>query len=50
MPKIPTFESQLRPTAEVPSVKASFQVPVSNDLFTKAQSALTDYYVKEKEN
>lgn len=49
MPKIPTFESQLRPTAEVPSVKANFQVPVSNDLFTKAQSALTDYYVKEKE-
>ena len=49
MPKIPTFESQLRPTTEVPSVKANFQVPVSNDLFTKAQSALTDYYVKEKE-
>lgn len=49
MPKIPTFEAQLRPTAEVPSVKASFQVPVSNDLFTKAQSILTDYYVREKE-
>ena len=49
MPKIPTFEAQGRPTAEVPSVKASFQVPVSNEIFTKAQNFLTDYYVKEKE-
>ena len=49
MPKIPTFESQGRPTAEVPGVKASFQVPVTNDFFTKAQSALTNYYVREKE-
>jgi hypothetical protein len=50
MPKIPTFESQGRPTAEVPSVKASFQVPVSNEIFTKAQNFLTDYYVKERES
>ena len=49
MPKIPTFESQARPTADVSSVKTSFQVPLSNDLFTKAQSVLTDYYVREKE-
>ena len=49
MPKIPTFESQGRPTAEVPGVKTSFQVPVTNDFFTKAQSALTNYYVREKE-
>jgi hypothetical protein len=49
MPKIPTFESQGRPTAEVPSVKASFQVPVTNEIFTKAQNFLTDYYVKERE-
>jgi hypothetical protein len=49
MPKIPTFESQGRPTAEVPSVKTSFQVPVSNDLFTKAQSTIANYYVREKE-
>jgi hypothetical protein len=49
MPKIPTFESQARPTAEVGAVKASFQVPLTNDLFSKAQTALTDYYVKEKE-
>ena len=49
MPKIPTFESQLRPTAEVPSVKASFQVPVTNEIFSKAQTVLTDYYVREQE-
>ena len=49
MPKIPTFESQGRPTAEVPSVKASFQVPVTNDVFTKAQSLISNYYIKEKE-
>jgi hypothetical protein len=49
MPKIPTFESQARPTAEVGGIKTSFQVPVTNDLFTKAQSALTNYYIKEKE-
>ena len=49
MPKIPTFESQGRPTAEVGSVKTSFQVPVTNDLFTKAQSVVANYYIKEKE-
>jgi hypothetical protein len=49
MPKIPTFESQGRPTAEVGSVKTSFQVPVTNDLFTKAQSVVSNYYIKEKE-
>lgn len=49
MPKIPTFETQGRPTAEVPSVKASFQVPVTNEFFSKAQNFLTNYYVKERE-
>jgi hypothetical protein len=49
MPKIPTFEAQGRPTAEVPGVKTSFQVPVTNDLFTKAQSLISNYYIKEKE-
>ena len=49
MPKIPTFESQGRPTAEVGSVKTSFQVPVTNDVFTKAQSLISNYYIKEKE-
>jgi len=49
MPKIPTFESQGRPTAEVGGVKTSFQVPVTNDVFTKAQSLVANYYIKEKE-
>ena len=49
MPKIPTFEAQGRPTAEVPGVKTSFQVPVTNDVFTKAQSLISNYYIKEKE-
>ena len=49
MPKIPTFESQGRPTAEVSAIKTSFQVPVTNEIFTKAQNFLTDYYVKERE-
>jgi hypothetical protein len=49
MPKIPIYEAQGRITAEVPSVKASFQVPITNELFSKTQTALTDYYVKEKE-
>ena len=49
MPKIPTFESQARPTAEVGGIKTSFQVPVTNDLFTKAQSAVANYYIKEQE-
>ena len=49
MPKIPTFESQARPTAEVGGIKTSFQVPVTNDIFTKAQSTIADYYIKERE-
>jgi hypothetical protein len=49
MPKIPTFTSQATPTTEVPSIKTSFQVPVTNDIFTKAQSLVADYYIKEKE-
>jgi hypothetical protein len=49
MPKIPTFESQARPTAEVGGIKTSFQVPVTNDVFTKTQSLVANYYIKEKE-
>ena len=49
MPKIPTFESQTRPTAEVGGIKTSFQVPVTNDLFTKTQSLVANYYIKEQE-
>jgi hypothetical protein len=49
MPKIPTFESQARPTAEVGGIKTSFQVPVTTDFLNKAQSTIADYYIKERE-
>ena len=49
MPKIPTFESQARPTAEVSGIKTSFQVPVTTDFLNKAQSTIADYYIKERE-
>jgi hypothetical protein len=49
MPKIPTFESQGRPTAEVGGVKTSFQVPVTTDFINKAQSTVADYYIREQE-
>jgi hypothetical protein len=47
MPKIPTFITEARPTAEVGGVISGIQVPVTAP-FTGAQSALTDYYIQEK--
>jgi hypothetical protein len=47
MPKIPTFESQGRPTAEVGGVKSNIQMPFETSL-TKMGSTIADYYVKEK--
>ena len=53
MPKIPTFESKQRPTAEVASLKTQFQVPVESagSMFGSAQkvvSAADEYYVREQ--
>jgi hypothetical protein len=48
MPKIPTFESQGRPTAEVGGVKSNLQMPLETSL-TKVGSAIANYYVKEQE-
>lgn len=53
MPKIPTFESKQRPTAEVASLKTQFQVPVESagSMFGAAQkvvSAADEYYVREQ--
>jgi len=48
MPKIPTFETQGRPTAEVGGVKANIQMPLETS-FTKFGSAIAEYYVKERE-
>ena len=47
MPKIPTFESQGRPTAEVGGVKSNVQMPFQTNL-TQIGSAIEDYYVKER--
>lgn len=53
MPKIPTFISQGTPTAEVPSVKTAFQVPLSGvgsptSTLEPVIKSLNDYYVKEQ--
>ena len=48
MPKIPTFTTQARPTAEVGGVKSSVQAPIPTYV-GKIQSALTDYYVKSEQ-
>jgi len=48
MPKIPTFETQVRPTAEVGGVKANIQMPFETS-FTKFGSAIAEYYVKERD-
>jgi hypothetical protein len=49
MPKIPTFESQARPTADVGGIKTSFQVPVTTDFITKAQTGITNYYIAQQQ-
>ena len=46
MPQIPTFTSQARPTAEVGSVQANLQVPLSQTV-AGALSPLTDMVVKK---
>lgn len=48
MPKIPTFTTQARPTAEVGGVKSNVQAPIPTYV-GKIQSALTDYYVKAEQ-
>ncbi len=46
MPKIPTFTSEARPTAQVGSVKSNLQIPLSQTI-TQAISPLTDFVVKK---
>jgi hypothetical protein len=53
MPKIPTFESETRPTAEVASIKTQFQTPVESagSMFgsaAKVATGLDEYYVREQ--
>jgi len=52
MPKIPTFTAELRPTAEVGSIKTNIQIPLSQTIGTALApitKAVVDYKVKEKE-
>ena len=46
MPKIPTFTSEARPTAQVGSVKSNLQIPLSQTV-AGALSPLTDFVVKK---
>ena len=48
MPRIPTFTTQARPTAEVGGVRSNVQAPIPTYV-GKIQSALTDYYVKSEQ-
>jgi len=47
MPKIPTFTTQARPTAEVSSVKADVKVPLTQTIGT-ALKPVTDVVVKHR--
>jgi hypothetical protein len=49
MPRIPTYETQGRPTAEVGGVKTTMQVPVTSDFVNKAQTAIANYYVNQQQ-
>lgn len=53
MPKIPTFETQAKPTTEVPSLKAQFQVPVESagsmfGALSKISTSVDEYYIREQ--
>ena len=51
MPKIPTFTTQARPTAEVASIKGDVQIPLSQTLgnaLSPITKAITEHRVQEK--
>ena len=48
MPRIPTFTTQARPTAEVGAVQTGIQAPLDNTL-TKIGSVVADYYTKAEQ-
>jgi len=51
MPKIPTFTSEARPTAEVASVKGNIQIPLSQTLgnaLSPVTKAIVEHRVQEK--
>jgi hypothetical protein len=53
MPKIPTFESRSRPTAEVASIKSNIQLSPTDSTaaaLSKVASSMEDYYIKQRDN
>ena len=53
MPKIPTFTSQVAPTAEVGAVKSNIQISPKSSLagaLLPAANAVTQFYIKENYN
>ena len=48
MPRIPTFTTQARPTAEVGAVQTGIQAPLDNTL-TKIGAVVADYYTKAEQ-
>ena len=52
MPKIPTFISEARPTAEVSSIKSNIQVSPNSSLaaaLIPAAKTIDNYYLKEED-
>lgn len=52
MPKIPTFQTQARPTAEAASVRTNIQVSPTTSIagaLTKPISSIAEYYAKEEQ-
>lgn len=48
MPKIPTFQTEARPTAEIGAVKTGVQAPLDNTL-GRIANVVTDYYTKAEQ-
>ena len=48
MPRIPTFETTARPTAEVGGIKTNIQAPLDNTL-SKIGAVVADYYTKAEQ-
>jgi hypothetical protein len=48
MPRIPTFTTQARPTAEVGAVQTGVQVPLESNL-VKMGAVIADYYTKAEQ-
>ena len=52
MPKIPTFTSEARPTAQAASVVSNIQIPLNETVAGALRplgKAAEDYYIKEKQ-